>query len=144
MTSITKKPPAPNDVLRIEKDGVTYALIFRRGLPVEDVRFVTDQTDGLQVGFFERKSGHAVPAHLHKPRTVDLPHIAEFLSIEKGEVRITVFDEKGKEIGEQSAHEGQCILFLRGGHALTVIKDARIMEVKQGPYQPEDKIRLPA
>jgi len=31
------------------------------------------------------------------------------------------------------------LLLLRGGHALTVIDDARVIEVRQGPYAGIDK-----
>ncbi|MDD5751781.1 MAG: hypothetical protein PHS73_04665 [Candidatus Peribacteraceae bacterium] len=134
-----------NDVIRIEKDGIPYALIFPQTLPVRDgVRFVTQKEDGLQAGFFERPEGHEVPPHRHKSRTVELEHIAEFLRIERGKVRVTVLDEEWNIIGEHTVEQGWCALFLRGGHALRMLTPTRIMEIKQGPYVGNDKIFSPS
>ncbi|MDD5623342.1 MAG: hypothetical protein PHI23_01375 [Candidatus Peribacteraceae bacterium] len=130
-----------DDILRIEKDGTLYALIFPQDLAVkDDVRFVTQAEDGLQVGFFERPAGYEAPVHRHRPRSVDLPSIAEFLRIEEGRVSVTVFDDIWQVVGERTVEKGQCILFLRGGHALKMLVPTRIMEVKQGPYPGNDKI----
>ncbi|MDD4628697.1 MAG: hypothetical protein PHE68_04885 [Candidatus Peribacteraceae bacterium] len=129
------------DVTRIEKNGTTYALIFPKTLAVSDgSRFVSQGQDSLQVGFFVRPEGHKVPPHFHKPRTVELPHIAEFLRIEEGKVKVTVLDETWKVIEERTVEQGWCVLFLRGGHALEMLAPTRIMEVKQGPYAGNDKI----
>jgi hypothetical protein len=129
-------------VQRIERDGVTYALIFGRDMACDGpVRFVTEQTDGLQVGFFERDINYAVTPHKHKPRTVTLPHVAEFLSIDKGRVKVKIFDDEWTLLDTKEVNAGQCVVFLRGGHALEVLEPARIMEVKQGPYPGDDKLR---
>lgn len=130
-----------DEVIRIEKNGIVYALIFPQSLAVRDgVRFVTQGEDGLQVGLFERPEGHKVSPHMHTPRTVELKHIAEFLRIEEGKVRVTVLDEEWKTVGEHTVEKGWCILFLRGGHSIEILASARMMEVKQGPYAGNDKI----
>ena len=74
------------------------------------------------------------------PRSINLPHIAEFLSIEDGKVAVTIYDEEWEIVGEQTVEKGQCIVFLRGGHALRMLEPTRILEVKQGPYLGNDKI----
>jgi len=133
-----------DDVDRIERDGVTYALVFRRDIAVPGgTRFPTQNADALQVGFFERAPGYASPPHRHISRKIDLVHPAEFLSIEQGRVSITVYDEAWTIVAERELTGGECIVFLRGGHALTVLEPARILEVKQGPYLQQDKIFRP-
>ena len=123
------------EVVHINKNGVTYALLFPRSLTVQNgIQFVTKDEDPLQVGIFERNTDYEVPPHRHLPRTFDLPHIAEFLSIESGTVRMKVFDEYWGIVDERTVVAGNCIVFLRGGHALSILEPARIMEVKQGPY----------
>ena len=134
---------AMEQVVHIAKNGVDYALVFPRTLPTENgLRFPTHDNDGLQVGFFERDKGYEVPPHRHLPRKIDLEHIAEFIAIEKGRVAITVYDEEWNVVGEQEVKTGECIIFLRGGHALQMLEPTRIMEVKQGPYpgKSNDKI----
>lgn len=133
------------DIERIEHDGIIYAIVFRRDIPVSGgVRFLTNDTDGLQVGLFEREGGYVSAPHRHVPRHITLEHPGEFLSIERGTIRATIFDDGWQTIAERTVCAGECIGFLRGGHAITVIESARILEVKQGPYQSEDKIFRPA
>lgn len=132
-----------NGVERIEKNGIPYALIFRRDLPLDgEIGFATQDGDGLQVGFFERKAGYEVPPHRHLPRKVDLEHIAEFISVESGSMGVKVFDEAWNVIGETTIKAGGCVIFLRGGHAITMLEPTRIMEVKQGPYPGKDKDKV--
>lgn len=133
------------DIRRIEQSGITYAIIFRKDIEVENsMRFPTSNENALQVGFFERPAGYASPPHRHIPRTLTIEHPAEFLSIEQGKVAVTVFDEEWQTVGEREISAGECIVFLRGGHSLTVLEPARILEVKQGPYIPHDKIFRPS
>ncbi|MFA7681754.1 MAG: hypothetical protein WCX61_01865 [Candidatus Peribacteraceae bacterium] len=129
------------DIKRIENAGVLYALIFRRDLSVKNgVRFPAGGDAGLQIGFFERETGYQSEPHRHQPRNISLEHIAEFLSIEKGKVTVTIYDEEWTSIAEETVQSGQCIVFLQGGHAITMLEPTRIMEVKQGPYMENDKI----
>ncbi len=58
----------------------------------------------------------------------------EFLYIEDGEIEATVFDEEWKEIGRETLSAGDFLLFLRGGHSITMRSAARLLEVKQGPF----------
>lgn len=131
------------DIRRIEKNGIPYALVYPRSLAVENgMRFATSDGDALQTGFFERPEGFEVPAHRHLPRKIELEHIAEFISVESGRVLATVLDEEWNEVAQLEVGAGECIVFLRGGHALTMLEPTRIMEVKQGPYpgKANDKI----
>lgn len=134
-----------DDIQHIEREGITYALVFRRNIAVSDeVRFASRNEDPLQVGFFERSKGYASAPHRHLPRNIHLEHPAEFLSIERGKVSIAIYDEAWKTVEECELTMGECILFLHGGHAITILEDARIMEVKQGPFMQQDKVFRPA
>lgn len=134
-----------DNIQRIGRKGITYALVFRRDITVpKDVLFVTGEADGLQVGFFERSSGYATAPHRHKSRVITLEHPAEYLCIERGKIAVTVFDEEWKTVEERILTAGDCIVFLHGGHAISILEDARIMEVKQGPFMQQDKVFRPA
>ena len=129
-------------VIPVAKDGKTYALFIcgRPELPAEGpersrgVKFFTKPTDEFQLGVIERPKGYEVKPHAHPERHATINGTAEFLYVEKGKIQITIFDEQWKEIGQQTVSSGDFLLFLAGGHALTMLEDTRLIEVKQGPY----------
>jgi len=126
------------DVTNVSKNGKTYAIFVQRGVEVDGARFFTEQEDLFQVGIFERQTGYQVKAHRHTEQDVQVHTFAEFLYIEQGKIKATVYDEDWSVIAEQEVCEGGFLLFLSGGHSLEVLEPARILEVKQGPY-PGDK-----
>jgi mannose-6-phosphate isomerase-like protein (cupin superfamily) len=125
-------------ILTIKKGDDVYALFFRGTIESDGARFLTKQTDEFQVGVLQRPKGHKVPAHQH-PRVDRMTHgVSEFLYLEKGHLKVTVFDEEWKPLGTEQLKAGEFLLFLRGGHEIEMMEECRIIEVKQGPY-PGDK-----
>ncbi|MBU0766678.1 hypothetical protein KKF55_02755 [Patescibacteria group bacterium] len=130
-------------VQRIEHNGEIYALIFKQDVDTENgVKFVTEDCDSLQVGFFERDAEYEVKPHRHKSRNLDLKNIGELIILENGKLLVTIFNDEWEKVAEQTVEEGQCLIFLKGGHSIKMLEPSRIMEVKQGPYQENDKIFL--
>lgn len=124
-----------NNETTIESNGKIYAHFFQSEQEIEgEVSFITDNSAPIQVGIFERQTEYQVPAHTHAPRQLDLKNIGEFLLIQKGSAQVTVFDEVWNVLCEHTVRTGDCVVFLRGGHALTMLEPTRILEVKQGPY----------
>jgi quercetin dioxygenase-like cupin family protein len=123
----------PN-VLRISKGPVTYALFITGQGPVDGAQFFTQAEDEMQAGVMERKAGYIVKPHTHPRSERTIQGSSEFLYIEKGRIRATVFDEEWKELGKEELKAGDFLLFLRGGHSVEILEDCRMIEVKQGPY----------
>jgi hypothetical protein len=124
-----------NNGTTVESEGNIYAHFFPSTMPIEgEVQFVTNDDAPLQVGMFERNTGYEVPAHTHLPRNIDLKHVGEFLLIQSGSALIKVFNESWDVLNETTVTAGDCVVFLRGGHELTMLEPTRILEVKQGPY----------
>ncbi len=129
-----------DDVRTIAKDGKTYAQCFRADLHVRSgVRFATENEDPLQVGIFERDKGYEVPAHRHNGRALTLTDVGEFLWVQSGSMRIEVFDEEWNVLDTWTARSGDCIVLLRGGHAISMLEPTRLLEVKQGPYPGKER-----
>lgn len=126
-------------ILSVRKGALTYALIFRGGPAAPDgVRFLTERTDEFQVGVLERTKGHCVQPHTHPRAKRTIEGVSEFLYVERGTIRVTVFDEEWKPLEQAELMKGDFLLFLRGGHGIEVIDDCRMIEVKQGPYPGEN------
>jgi hypothetical protein len=113
-------------------EGVLYAIACRR-LPEGTVQFVTPASASLQVGVMDRPAGYRVAAHTHPANEVCVSGGSEFLLVESGRIRVTLFDEAWGEIGECDLDAGDHIVMFRGGHAVLVLESARLIEVKQGP-----------
>lgn len=123
---------AMHTVIQFGFGGVLYAIACRR-LPAGTVQFVTPGSAALQVGVMDRPTGYQVAAHTHPADEVRVRGGSEFLFVESGRIRVTLFDEAWREIGECELGAGDHIVMLRGGHAVTVLESVRLIEVKQGP-----------
>ncbi len=126
--------------------GLQFSLGVRRsGERQEGVKFVTPDAEPLQLGFLVHKAGVKIAPHRHRilPRTV--PELHEVVYIERGEVETQFFDEAGKMLGGVTLKTGDTILLTAGGHGFNILKDTKMVEVKQGPFfgTSEDRIRLP-
>lgn len=138
-------------VIPVTHSGTTYAL-FVCGQPAVDgaegpersrgAKFFTEQSDEFQVGVFERPTGYEVKPHAHPPIDRTIHRQSEFLFVQTGAVRIAVFDEEWSELAAYELHAGDFAVFLRGGHALTMLEPTRLIEVKQGPYPGENNAKM--
>lgn len=120
---------------RIEANGTLYALVFRHDLTVGDgVRFLTPAEYPLQLGVIERKTGYAFRPHIHNDLRYEVNTTQEFLYIERGRMRVKIFDHDWGPIAETEVGPGDFLLSVTGGHSFDVLEDVRLIEVKQGPY----------
>lgn len=130
------------DAVRVIRSGErTLAIFVRKGIAVEGARFFSSANDDLQLGVFVRPAGYRVRAHRHvalpaQPRTG-----AEFLYLEEGRARVTIFDDAWNAIAEETVAPGDLLLLLDGGHQVEILESARFLEVKQGPY-PGDRAKI--
>lgn len=122
-----------SDIQKITADGHTLAIIGRKS-PVDGIRFLTEESDPLQVGIMERSKGYMVKPHRHPNRKVIVESIGEFFYVENGRVRLTIFNDDWKEVASEEVKTGEFALILGGGHSVEFLEDTRIHEVKQGPY----------
>lgn len=131
------------DAVHVVRSGErTLAIFIRKGLFVEGARFVTSEQDALQLGVFNRPAGYRVAAHRHHDLPAEKRAGAEFLFIESGEAKVTVFDDAWQVVAEETVFGGDALLFLAGGHQVEMLKPTRFLEVKQGPYPGDDNAKV--
>ncbi|PIP65559.1 hypothetical protein COU77_01430 [Candidatus Peregrinibacteria bacterium CG10_big_fil_rev_8_21_14_0_10_49_16] len=130
----------PIDVIRKGKN--TYALFFQRDMAVDGARFLTPPDLPMQLGLMERPAGYMVEPHTHPKQKYSVQTMSEFLYIERGRIQATVFDEEWNVLMEKELQAGDFLLFLRGGHKIDVLEDARMIEVKQGPFPGDGKAKI--
>lgn len=124
----------------IEKDGQIYALVIRKSHRPDGVNFMTPDDYTLQLGFIGHPGGKVIKDHIHNPNIhYKVDTTQEFLYIEKGKVKVTIYDSNWGEITTIILEAGDVFLTVSGGHGFEVLEDCYMIEVKQGPF-PGDKL----
>lgn len=130
---------------KVEYEGALFAIILHRDDGGEGVNFVTANENTLQLGVMKHRSGVKIKPHIHRKIARQINEIQEVLHIDSGRVEAEFFNGAGKKVAQTVLNSGDTIILISGGHGFNVLEDARIIEVKQGPYfgVEEDKVRLP-
>ncbi len=123
--------------------GKIIAHIYRKQIRAKGARFLTPYEYTLQVGLIEHPKSTIIKEHIHRQDIkyrVDTTQ--EFLFIEKGKVRINLFNDNWRKVKTAILKGGDFILFVSGGHGFKILKKCRIIEVKQGPYPGDKKAKI--
>jgi hypothetical protein len=128
-----------SDITTITDGDQVIAVVIPHDLPAEGVRFITPQSYPFQVGLLGHKAGTVLKAHGHKKLKIETDVFQEILIIQTGTVAVDLYGLKLQPLCSVELRAGDSILFVDGGHGVRMLSDARILEVKQGPY-PGDKL----
>lgn len=122
----------PVECIRSMDEPFVYLV---RAAPIPDAtRFVTPDHLSQQVGFIVYPKGATIARHRHRPITRTVEGTTEVLVVRRGRCILEVSDNAGKALASRELGVGDIAILLRGGHALTMIEDTVLLEVKQGPY----------
>lgn len=128
-------------MLIVDNDGNRIATVVNCGWSrmAEKVNFVTEESDPLQVGVLNHKAGTVLEAHAHNSKEVGTVAVMEVIYVVAGSVRVTFYDDKDKVVATKQLIVGDLLVQYRGGHGFSVLKECRMIEVKQGPYGGKEK-----
>ena len=131
-------------VMHIRDDqGSLLALVIRSKFRAQGLSFLTDDSSALQVGYMTRPMGEVIVAHVHEPIVRNIVGTQEVLFIQEGKVRLDLFTQARKYVASVTLNIGDLVLLSEGGHGIEVLQEARIIEVKQGPFvDGKDKTRF--
>lgn len=124
----------------IKEEGKILAIIIR-GNNAKGYQFMSPENFPLQIGAVGKKKGEKIKAHLHNEPIKTVRTTQEFLYIEKGKVRVSIYNNKGKVIAKRILKQSDKILSASGGHGFEILEDTVFFEVKQGPYPGYDKAK---
>jgi len=122
-------------VTYIKEGEDILAIIIKGSYDKEGLSFVTPNEFPLQMGIHIRKKGFIVRPHAHID-IFELKNITaqEIFYLQKGKIKVTVYNNKDKSHSEIIVEEGDTIL-LAGGHSMEYLEDSKMIEFKQGPYR---------
>lgn len=102
---------------------------------------LTDPLEPLQVLTHKRKKGKYTKAHIHTPKKRVTGKLQECLVMIKGEIKIDLYTPRKKFFKSIYLSAGEVVVFMNGGHAVHLLKDSEIIEIKNGPFV-EDKVLI--
>jgi uncharacterized protein YjlB len=109
----------------------------------EGVQFFTPDQYALQMGKHVHKRGKMIKAHAHLPVRMELSGpLQEVLYIQEGKVKITFYGDKDEALESTIIKQGDMILLREGGHGFEFLEDTKMIEIKQGPYNPQSRRNL--
>ncbi len=117
-------------VEEILDNDVLLAIIIRSGFKKDGIQFFTPSHFSQQLGYMNRSKGYKIDAHSHR--------LVERKVSVTGSFRIELFDSKQQFVKEAVLQTGDTILLASGGHAIEMLEDTELIEVKQGPYTSDD------
>lgn len=121
-------------LIRIAKGKDIYAIVLRREYTNSGPNFFTPGEFSQQLGMLIHPKGKIVKRHRHKLVKREIFRTQEVLVLLEGKIRVELFDDEGGKLKTVILKPGDAILLAQGGHKVKVLEDAKIIEVKQGPY----------
>jgi len=115
----------------------TYAIIVRHNnqFKKKGVNFVSKSNDLLQLGFLNHSKNHQIRPHIHKKRERLIDYCTEVLIVKEGSIKVFFYNYKKKNINKSKIlKKNDLIILFKGGHGFQVLKNTKIIEIKQGPY----------
>lgn len=95
---------------------------------------ITKEAEPLQVLTLKHKRGISIKPHTHSVKKRRTAYLQECLVVRKGKLKIDLYTPNKKWLTSVPVKAGEAFLFVSGGHAVTVLKDAEIFEIKNGPF----------
>lgn len=121
-------------VEKIMDKGKILAVVVRKDSPLKGVNFFTPLDFSQQLGLLVHEKGKKIEAHKHRLIKREINLTQEVLVVLEGKVKIDLYSEELKKIKSLVITDGDTILLAHGAHAIEIMEDSRIIEVKQGPY----------
>ena len=127
----------------IVNNSLLLAIIIRSQYKNKGIEFFTPNEFSQQLAYMNRPKGYIIEPHVHIHLERKVLYTQEVLIIKSGIVRVDFYDEMQNYLESRLLYKGDVILLASGGHGFEIMKDAEIIEVKQGPYNSEnDKIKF--
>lgn len=123
-----------------------YALIVRNKYrKKKGVNFFTDKNATQQFGYMNHKKNHIILPHRHNKRLSKIELTTEVIIILDGILRVDFYNNKEKYLFSKKLYSNDLIMLSNGGHGFKVLKNVKMIEVKQGPYSLSmDKVKFNA
>ncbi len=127
-------------------DGLEpIALIIKADYDADGLHFFTPGSFSQQVAYMRHPKDKLIAPHIHNLVARQVLYTQEVLLVRKGRVELSLYNSEKKFLASRILAAGDLILLCGGGHALKMLEETSMIEVKQGPYAGDsDKTRFVA
>jgi hypothetical protein len=121
-----------------------YAMIIKNKYRnKKGITFFSPDNLPQQFGYINHVKNHIILPHQHKRRRTKVLYTTEIIIMLKGILRVDFYNSKNKYLLSKRVKKGELIFLMHGGHGFKVLKDAQMIEVKQGPFlKIKDKVKF--
>ncbi len=102
---------------------------------------LTDGKEPLQVVSLKHEKDSYLKAHMHKPCKRITLRLQECIIVKKGRVKLDLYGPDKKFFKSIYLLAGDFFVLMQGGVGIHILKDAEMIEVKNGPFK-EDKVLI--
>jgi len=118
----------------IAEGDKVYAILLRKTYDEPGPNFFTPDEFPQQFGMLVHKKGKLIKRHRHKLIKREIIETQEVLVLLEGKMRVDIYNDESKKIKSIEMTAGDSILLAKGGHKIEILENAKIIEVKQGPF----------
>ena len=105
--------------------------------------FYTSNDLDIQVASFNLNSQDVIERHFHYSQNRKITTTSEVIYLQTGKIEVEIYDTNKQFVQNLLVEEEMIIILLQGAHAINILENSKFIEVKQGPYDPEnDKERF--
>ncbi len=119
-------------------NGKIIAIIIGATFSKKGIEFFTPNEFSQQLGYMNRKAGYEIEPHTHHHVSRNVKLSQEVLFIRSGKVQVDFYNDENEYFDQRILEAGDVILLASGGHGFTILEDAEMIEVKQGPFIGEE------
>ena len=123
-------------------NGKLLAIILRADFKKQGLEFFTPDEYPQQMAYMSRPKGHVITPHIHKQFLKRIKLTQEVLFIRSGKVKVDFYDEKRCYVKTKIVKRGDIVFLAFGGHGFKFLQDGEMVEIKQGPYNPDSREAL--
>ena len=131
---------------KIKHKRKLYAIIIRKKYKKKKgINFFTSKELTQQIGYMSHPSGHIIKPHIHKKKITKNLLTTEVILVFAGKLRVDFYSNKNKKnyLFSKVINGGDILMLINGAHGFKVIKNTKIIEIKQGPYdEVNDKLKF--
>ncbi|HJP39421.1 MAG TPA: hypothetical protein QF499_09880 [Gammaproteobacteria bacterium] len=124
----------------IKQDDRIMAIIHRAEDWSEGLNFITPDSLFIQVGTWQYDKGTHLDSHIHKEYERPVTKTHEMAYVKKGRLKLFIYDEERKKVGDYILGAGDFVVLAEGGHGYEILEDdTQVLEAKTGPFVSVDK-----
>ena len=130
------------EIIRYKSQVFALLIKKEKQFKKNGVNFLTNNKDLIQLGFLKHKKNHKIKSHIHNKNRRIINYCSEVLIVKSGKLKVIFYNNKGLRINvERILKKDDIIILFKGGHGFEILKDCKIIEIKQSPYNSQvDKV----